>query len=197
MLAERARGELGTRREPRDVTKTTRTGTSKTATSDPVGEVTVAGYSHVAVMVDDLDAALDFYCDVLGFETLRRPDEFGPGAWLQLGTAQVHIGVVGEMPPKGTGLPHLALHIPAAVFDATMDALTARGVPFLDGPERPGGLRPAGAGGLHPGPGRQRHRAHRRRTPPRGPNSSRRRLHSGLGSLNLRFDVRVPLPRGE
>ena len=116
------------------MTNTTKTGTSKTGTSDPVGEVTVAGYSHVTVMVDDLDAALDFYCGVLGFETLRRPEQFGPGAWLQKGTAQIHIGVVGEMPPKGTGLPHLALLVPAPVFDATMDALTARGVPFLMGP---------------------------------------------------------------
>ncbi|MDQ1429510.1 MAG: hypothetical protein QOF40_112, partial [Actinomycetota bacterium] len=29
--------------------------------------VTIAGYSHVAVMVDDLDAAITFYCDTLGF----------------------------------------------------------------------------------------------------------------------------------
>ena len=56
--------------------------------------ITVAGYSHVAIMVDDLDAALAFYCDTLGFSALPRPD-FGPGtegAWLQLGTAQVHLG---------------------------------------------------------------------------------------------------------
>ena len=76
--------------------------------------ITVAGYSHVAVMVDDLDAALGFYCDTLGFSVLPRPD-FGPGtegAWLQLGTAQVHLGTVDEM-GSPTGFPHLALHIPA------------------------------------------------------------------------------------
>ena len=33
--------------------------------------ITVAGYSHVAIMVDDLDAALAFYCDVA--RLLRAP----------------------------------------------------------------------------------------------------------------------------
>jgi len=97
--------------------------------------VTVAGYSHVAVMVDDLDAAMAFYCDTLGFSALPRPD-FGPGtegAWLQLGTAQVHLGTVAEMGPR-TGFPHLAFHIPADAWDETMRELEARDVAFLMGP---------------------------------------------------------------
>jgi catechol 2,3-dioxygenase-like lactoylglutathione lyase family enzyme len=94
--------------------------------------ITVAGYSHVAVMVDDLDAALAFYCDSLGFSVLPRPD-FGPaaeGAWLQLGIAQVHLGIVSEMAPT-SGFPHLALHIPADAWDDTMSAIEARGIEFL------------------------------------------------------------------
>ena len=94
--------------------------------------ITVAGYSHVAVMVDDLDAALGFYRDTLGFAVLPRPD-FGPGtegAWLQLGTAQVHLGTVAEMGPS-TGFPHLALHIPTDAWDDTMAGIEARGVEFL------------------------------------------------------------------
>jgi glyoxylase I family protein len=94
--------------------------------------VTIAGYSHVAVMVDDLDAAIAFYRDVLGFSMLRRPD-FGPGtegAWLQLGHAQVHLGVVEEMGPR-TGFPHMAMHVPADAWDDTMRELEARGVSFL------------------------------------------------------------------
>jgi catechol 2,3-dioxygenase-like lactoylglutathione lyase family enzyme len=94
--------------------------------------ITVAGYSHVAVMVDDLDAALAFYCDTLGFAVLPRPD-FGPateGAWLQLGTAQVHLGTVDEMGPT-TGFPHLALHVPADAWDDTMAGIEGRGIEFL------------------------------------------------------------------
>ena len=97
--------------------------------------VTIAGYSHVAVMVDDLDAAITFYCDTLGFRKLPRPD-FGPGtegAWLQLGAAQVHLGTVAEMGERA-GFPHIALHVPADAWDTTMDELTARGVPFVMGP---------------------------------------------------------------
>ena len=94
--------------------------------------VTIAGYSHVAVMVDDLDAAIGFYRDLLGFSVLPRPD-FGPGAegaWLQLGTAQVHLGVVEEVGPRA-GFPHMAMHVPAGAWDDTMRELEARGVPFL------------------------------------------------------------------
>jgi catechol 2,3-dioxygenase-like lactoylglutathione lyase family enzyme len=94
--------------------------------------VTIAGYSHVAVMVDDLDAAIGFYRDLLGFSVLPRPD-FGPGAegaWLQLGTAQVHLGVVEEMGPRA-GFPHMAMHVPAGAWDDTMRELETRGVPFL------------------------------------------------------------------
>jgi catechol 2,3-dioxygenase-like lactoylglutathione lyase family enzyme len=97
--------------------------------------VTVAGYSHVAIMVDDLDAALTFYRDTLGFSVLPRPD-FGPGtegAWLQLGNSQVHLGVVPEMGPR-VGFPHLAFHIPADAWDETMTELQARGVSFFMGP---------------------------------------------------------------
>jgi catechol 2,3-dioxygenase-like lactoylglutathione lyase family enzyme len=94
--------------------------------------ITVAGYSHVAIMVDDLDAALGFYRDTLGFSVLPRPD-FGPGtegAWLQLGTAQVHLGTVAEMGAR-TGFPHLALHIPTDAWDDTMAGIEARGIEFL------------------------------------------------------------------
>ena len=96
---------------------------------------TFAGFSHVAVQVDDLDAALTFYCDVLGFEVLPRPEAFGPGAWLQVGSGQLHIGVVDQMPKLGRGFPpHFALHVPSAVYDATIRAIGERGIPFTMGP---------------------------------------------------------------
>jgi uncharacterized protein len=97
--------------------------------------VTIAGYSHVAYPVDDLDAAISFYCDVLGFTQLPMPD-FGPqfqGAWLRLGSAQVHLGTVEEMGTR-VGLPHIALHVPADAWDSTIDELSTRGVEFAMGP---------------------------------------------------------------
>ncbi len=97
--------------------------------------ITITGYSHVAYPVDDLGTAVAFYCDVLGFTELPIPD-FGPrfkGAWLRLGTAQVHLGTVEEMGTR-VGFPHIALHVPADAWDETIDQLSARGVPFALGP---------------------------------------------------------------
>jgi catechol 2,3-dioxygenase-like lactoylglutathione lyase family enzyme len=100
--------------------------------------VTVAGYSHVNLMVDDLDAAICFYTDVLGFELLPRPDfgEFAKGVWLGHGAAQIHLSVVDEMVPRKGFAPHIALHIPADEYQESMAALEARGVAFLGAPNR-------------------------------------------------------------
>jgi len=95
---------------------------------------TVSGYSHVTVVVDDLDVAIAFYRDALGFVLLPRPDTLGPGAWLQVGSAQLHIVVVDELGPPPKGLPHLALQVPAEEWDTTIAALEARGTDFLRPP---------------------------------------------------------------
>ena len=98
--------------------------------------VTVAGYSHVNLMVDDLDAATAFYTEVMGFELLPRPDfgEFARGAWLGHGAAQIHLTVVDERANRVFFTPHIALHIPADSFQETMTALRERGVTFIGEP---------------------------------------------------------------
>ena len=95
---------------------------------------TVSGYSHVAISVTDLDEARDFYCDVLGFEVLPRPDFGFPGLWLRVGTLQLHLGVVDEAPTSGPGFPHFALYVPTEVFDDTIEAVRAAGVKMLGEP---------------------------------------------------------------
>lgn len=95
---------------------------------------TVSGYSHVAISVTDLDEARDFYCDVLGFEVLPRPDFGFPGLWLRVGTLQLHLGVVDEAPSAGPGFPHFALHVPTDEFDATIESMRAAGVKMLGEP---------------------------------------------------------------
>jgi catechol 2,3-dioxygenase-like lactoylglutathione lyase family enzyme len=105
-----------------------------TSTQSVTPTVTVAGYSHVNLAVDDLDAAVAFYREALGFELLPRPDfEGAPGVWLGHGAAQVHLNVVDEMPPRKT-FAHLAFHIPTDAYADTIDALRARGVKFRSGP---------------------------------------------------------------
>ena len=92
----------------------------------------ISGYSHINILVDDLDAAHAFYIDTLGFEVLPRPD-FGSflGAWYRVGQIQLHLSVVGEMPDLKGGFPHLAFYIASDVFDATVDSLKSKGVTFL------------------------------------------------------------------
>ena len=52
---------------------------------------------HISLCVPDLEAALGFYCDLLGLETIDRPEMGIKGAWLELGGTQLHLIV----PPPG------------------------------------------------------------------------------------------------
>ena len=82
--------------------------------------------------VADLDRALKFYCDVLGFEMTQR---FGTqAAFISAGGYHHHIGLNtwesngGSPPPRGaTGLYHLAILYPtrALLADAVRRVLAA------------------------------------------------------------------------
>jgi catechol 2,3-dioxygenase len=87
---------------------------------------------HVHLKVADLDRALSFYCDVLGFElTERRGDQV---AFLSAGGYHHHIALNtwesagGRPPPPGsTGLYHVAILYPtrALLADALRRVLAA------------------------------------------------------------------------
>ena len=94
----------------------------------------VSGFSHIAIVVDDLEVARGFYCGTLGFEELPRP-EFGvPGMWLRVGSLQLHFVENPTMPVPGPGFPHIALHVEADRWEDTITHLNDAGVPFLIGP---------------------------------------------------------------
>ncbi len=102
----------------------------------PIHPATTIG--HVHLKVADLDRALAFYRDVLGFEETQR---YGSGAvFLSAGGYHHHIGLNtwesagGSPPPPGTtGLYHVAIRYPtrAALADASR-RVTAAGI-ALDG----------------------------------------------------------------
>ena len=100
----------------------------------PGAPIAVTGFSHVAIAVTDLGAAREFYCGVLGFEELPRPDLGIPGMWLKVGALQLHFIETDEMPTPGRGFPHYALHVPTDEFEATIETLRDAGVPFLGEP---------------------------------------------------------------
>jgi catechol 2,3-dioxygenase-like lactoylglutathione lyase family enzyme len=56
----------------------------------------VKSLNHYFVRANDLAATRDFYCDVLGFEEMPRPDFPFSGYWLGVdGQVQVHMGPHG------------------------------------------------------------------------------------------------------
>lgn len=97
-------------------------------------EPAIGGFAHVAIVVDDLEAARGFWVDVLGLVELPRPDFGVPGMWLRLGPQQLHFIEHETLPIPGPGFPHFAIHVPADRWDATVESLIARGVTFLTGP---------------------------------------------------------------
>jgi catechol 2,3-dioxygenase len=93
---------------------------------------------HVHLKVADIDRALAFYCDVLGFELQGRLGE--QAAFVSAGGYHHHIGLNtwesrgGSPPPPGTtGLYHIAIRYPtrAALADALRRLIEAE-IP-LDG----------------------------------------------------------------
>ena len=79
---------------------------------------------HVAVNVNDMDAALGFYTGVLGL-TVRedRPDLGIAGAWLDAGGQQLHLLEVETTPAPGQ---HFAILVEDLA--ATVSELRGRGV---------------------------------------------------------------------
>ena len=88
---------------------------------------------HVHLKVADLDRAVAFYRDVLGFEVTGRLGD--QAAFLSAGGYHHHIGLNtweskgGSAPPRGsTGLYHVAIRFPtrSALANAVQGLITAR-----------------------------------------------------------------------
>ena len=119
---------------------------------------------HVAIAVNDLDAALAFYRDLLGLPV---------GAVERVAEQEVDVAFVGEEPgrleliapfvagssvarfleKRGEGLHHLALRVPSV--ERALAALKQQGVPLIDETPRQGAhgttvafVHPRGARGV-------------------------------------------------
>jgi catechol 2,3-dioxygenase-like lactoylglutathione lyase family enzyme len=67
------------------------------------------GIHHVALVVNDPDAALAFYRDVLGLSVVDRPDGANnPGSWLQLDNGQIHLFQPSD---PAMNPPHFAIEV--------------------------------------------------------------------------------------
>ena len=96
--------------------------------------VAIQGYSHLAIVATDVDECRHFYCDLLGFEELPRPDFAIPGIWMRVGNLQLHAIEKADDGPDTSGARHFALYVPTETFHETGESLRGSGVTIRNEP---------------------------------------------------------------
>ena len=97
--------------------------------------------NHVALVVDDIEAALEFWRDVLGLELAHvedAPDQGTVVAFLSTGDQEVELlkpttensGVARFLERRGPGLHHICLEV--SDIQECLDRLKARGVRLIN-----------------------------------------------------------------
>lgn len=81
---------------------------------------------HVGIVVSDLEASLNFWCDVLGFTVIRRLEESGSYVDLMMGLDDVQVTTVKLSAPDGGLIELLKFH-------SHVDEPTWGGRPFSTG----------------------------------------------------------------
>jgi glyoxylase I family protein len=84
----------------------------------------LGGVHHVSINVHDADLTGRFYTEVLGLESLPRPDFPFKGHWFRAGAQEIHLIEVADFqPPEGQ---HFAFAVDD--IDAVCEALGEKGV---------------------------------------------------------------------
>jgi len=89
---------------------------------------------HSSVIVKDTLASLKFYCGILGLKQLERPDFPYFGAWLEVGTQQVHLlelpnpDPTAGRPEHGGKDRHIAFYV--TKLDLIKESLDKGGVSY-------------------------------------------------------------------
>ncbi len=99
----------------------------------------IVGMNHFTVLTSDLDATLNFYCDLLGLRNGPRPPFDFPGAWLYGGEqAILHViagrplpdppaGVIDHMAFSAVGLAQTVMRLRAAKIHCDLRQLPRNG----------------------------------------------------------------------
>lgn len=107
----------------------------------------MTGLDHVAILVADLDAAVELYRDVYGLDLAgveEVPSEKVRVAIFGRGAGRIELvspsgpdsPMRAALEKRGEGLHHVCLEVPD--LEAAMASLKARGAPLLDEKPRPG-----------------------------------------------------------
>lgn len=86
------------------------------------------GVHHIAIVVNDLDAAHEFYCGALGLAEIPRPPFESEGFWAEIGELQLHVSHGDEPAPTRN---HFALAV--SDLDAAAQHLEQFGIPVRRG----------------------------------------------------------------
>lgn len=86
--------------------------------------------NHIAIIVSDVGTSLAFYEDVLGFQTIRRPNFDRVGAWLTMGNIELHLIKGPPIVHQGDNLivPHISLE--SDDIESVLKKLLQMGVHF-------------------------------------------------------------------
>ena len=102
-----------------------------------MSERPISACHHVALCVNDAEAAKRFYADAIGLEEIPRPAAIDiPGAWYRIGASELHVfEAEGYAPPRSASFPpHLALRTDDP--DASLERLRRADAKIDFGPAR-------------------------------------------------------------
>lgn len=98
------------------------------------------GINHIAIVVEDIEAALSFWRDALGLDLKEQrdvPAEAAQVAFLPVGDSEIELvqptnpdsGMAKFLAKRGAGLHHICLEVDD--IEATMSQLKAKGVRLI------------------------------------------------------------------
>lgn len=92
---------------------------------------------HLAIPVNNLEAARNFYTNILGFEEGRSSDHwvdynfFGHQLVIHLDTNHQGVLVSNPVDGKDVPVPHFGVVLEWEVFDAFAERIRSKGIPFI------------------------------------------------------------------
>jgi len=107
--------------------------------------IKLENFHHVSLSVTDIEKSKHFYGTVLGFPEIERPDFDFPGAWYQVGTAQLHLIQNSEAETLRTSDKldsrdgHFAIRVKS--YDETLKYLQENGLEVKAKPESKSGFK--------------------------------------------------------
>lgn len=86
----------------------------------------ITGIRHIGLVVANLEKSLDFWCNAMGFNVVRKLDEYGPHIDAMMGLKSVRVTTAKLSAPDGNLLELLQFH-------SHPDRLKWEGTPYTTG----------------------------------------------------------------